>query len=121
MTAPDVRTAAQAEAEQLYPLLQDLGDPAISKSRRLRQKAFIKGAVWGAALVTPTREQLIEVLSKHQHDYCEECRESYGCTCGWKHPGAGALDTGEDEPITSISEHQTDAVLALMRKRRESG
>ena len=63
MTAPDVRTAAQAEADKLYPQLTELENPAICKSRRLRQKAFIKGAVWGAALVTPTREQIADTIT----------------------------------------------------------
>ena len=53
MTAPDVRTAAQAEAERRHRLNPD----------HMRARVFfVDGAVWGAALVTPTREQLVAVL-----------------------------------------------------------
>lgn len=62
MSAIDVRTAAQAEANGLYPLRHDADDAVRSRSLRLRQKAFIKGASWGAALVTPTRERIAEVI-----------------------------------------------------------
>lgn len=82
---------------------------------------FVEGAVFGAALVTPSREQLIEVLRNHQHDYCEECDASSGCTCGWKHHGEGwnrpgeySLSVRDDDPIKSVSEHQADVLLALM-------
>lgn len=63
MTA-DIRTAAQREAESLYPYMPaELELHAINRSRRLRQKAFSKGAVWGAARVTPTRQQLTSVIA----------------------------------------------------------
>lgn len=48
MTA-DIRTAAQREAEATMT-------GVIATTR------FIEGAVWGAARVTPTREQMVAVL-----------------------------------------------------------
>lgn len=58
MTAPDVRTAAQAEAErQFIPR-----DRPTMVTETVAVQSFIDGAVWGAALVTPTREQIAVAL-----------------------------------------------------------
>lgn len=53
MTAPDVRAAAQAEAERRHRLNPD---------HKRARVFFVEGAVWGVALVTPTREQIAEAL-----------------------------------------------------------
>lgn len=53
MTA-DIRTAAQREAEKRHRLNPD---------HRRARVFFTEGAVWGAARVTPTREQLIERIA----------------------------------------------------------
>lgn len=68
MTALDVRTAAQAEAERLT------AEHPESPSQDLEDAAFVAGAVWGAAYVTPTREQIAEALAhgyqaKYQPEY----------------------------------------------------
>jgi len=57
VTAPDVRTAAQTEAERLT------AEHPESPSQDLEDAAFVAGAVWGAAYVTPTREQIAEALT----------------------------------------------------------
>ncbi len=105
MTAPDVRTAAQAEADKLYPQLTELENPAICKSRRLRQKAFIKGAVWGAALVTPTREQIAEVIAYSMPGWNEDTEDG-ALTGHWERVNAECLRHGRI---------YADAVLALLR------
>lgn len=59
MTAPDVRTAARTYARaqgEKFP------DPGMTE---LEIETFAAGAVWGAALVTPTREQVSKVLFAH--------------------------------------------------------
>lgn len=59
MTAPDVRTAARQEAfTNLYSHKQvpDRYDADLLIA------GFMDGAVWGAALVTPTREQIAKAM-----------------------------------------------------------
>lgn len=118
MTA-DIRTAARAETEATA----HFGPPDFSapNDRTIKWatyvQGFTEGAVWAQSRVTPTREQLIDVLRKHQHDYCEECHMSHGCTCGWRHKD-GSLSTDEydgEDPVGSISEHQAEVLLALMQ------
>lgn len=120
MTA-DIRTAAQREAETLYPYMPaELELHAINRSRRLRQKAFNKGAVWAAARVTPTREQIAAVLRRHNFDELllgniEWDGYTAVCACGWsseecKMPG----DAHE-----AHSEHAAAHVLALMAELAE--
>ena len=111
MTA-DIRTAARADAKEIY--IEGQTDDAYTVRQEVR--AFITGAVWAQSRVTPTREQLVDVLRKHQHDYCEECHMSHGCTCGWRHKD-GSLSTDEydgEDPVGSISEHQTELLIAIM-------
>ncbi|MEB4614025.1 hypothetical protein [Leucobacter sp. M11] len=55
MTAPDVRTAAQEEAEKRWMKFA----PSDTRQGAFESDAFIAGAVWGAALVTPTRRRAI--------------------------------------------------------------
>lgn len=93
MTAPDVRTAAQTEADKLYPLIED---PRINRARRLRQKAFIKGAAFGAAYVTPTREQIAEAL-----------------TAGYDSVYSSRM------PVNEHDLRAADAVLALIEEKSE--
>ena len=59
MTA-DIRTAAQREAEGRFEnrFLPD-------NEMRNKRSGFEDGAVWGAARVTPTREQIAEVIDEH--------------------------------------------------------
>ncbi|MDI6024481.1 hypothetical protein QBL02_13115 [Leucobacter sp. UT-8R-CII-1-4] len=57
MTAPDVRTAAQTEADERFP------ETPFAPENESLAEAFIDGAVWGAAYVTPTREQIAEALT----------------------------------------------------------
>ena len=94
MTAPDVRTAAQTEADSRY-----VGNPdhhSLSPAfAELRREGFIAGAVWGAALVTPTREQIAEALSQA---YQQKYRPS------------------ERLPVNHHDLRAADAVLALMRQ-----
>lgn len=59
-TAPDVRTAAQAEAERrVKPSPTPLPGGGSTDVTQRDRDTFIEGAVWGAALVTPTRRQAI--------------------------------------------------------------
>jgi len=59
VTAPDVRTAAQAEAKRIRFRLKGRDYQA----NRHYKLGFADGAVWGAALVTPTREQIAEAIA----------------------------------------------------------
>lgn len=69
VTAPDVRTAAQAEAEATA----NFGQPDFSapNDRTIKWATYVQafgaGAVWGAALVTPTREQIAEAVAEAQN------------------------------------------------------
>ena len=91
MTAPDVRTAAQAEAEQRWR--RDAGKPW--------HRVFVSGAVWGAALVTPTREQIARaILMVTQGDVSPDYAWSV------------QFDEVREELLA-----QADAVLALMNGR----
>ena len=66
MTALDVRTAAQTEADSSIqvPVWFPAHDIRANLTPLARQH-FVEGAVWGAALVTPTREQIAEVIDAH--------------------------------------------------------
>lgn len=105
-----VREQAERASREAYDFNGVRGHDSRNGTRR---KAFIAGAVWAASRVTPTREQIVEVLREHQHDYCEECRNSYGCTCGWNHAD-GTLDVHDDDPIASVSDHQAGVVATLL-------
>lgn len=112
MTSADIRAAAQREAKRIRVTSRG-NEYGMDKSYKL---GFVDGAEWAAARAAPTREQLVDVLRKHQHDYCEECHMSHGCTCGWRHKD-GSLSTDEydgEDPVGSISEHQTEVLLALL-------
>lgn len=62
MTATDVRTAARAEAFNNHYSHKQVRD---RYDADLLITGFVDGAVWGAALVTPTREQVSKVLFAH--------------------------------------------------------
>ncbi|GAA1579045.1 hypothetical protein [Leucobacter aridicollis] len=89
MTAPDVRTAAQEQyRRENWPTSRD--------DYWSREQAFVAGAVWGAALVTPTREQIAEALYN-------------------KHPRAQTRPWSETPRMTrEIYLEDADAVLALI-------
>lgn len=87
VTAPDVRTAARAVAEALWPLGGQL--------------PFIHGAVCGAELVTPTREQIAEAIG------------------GWHFAEHGPGYGEHTEVSRPLALKQADAVLALMNTQTE--
>lgn len=91
MTA-DIRTAAQREAKRLR-VTSNGREYGMAK---LYKDAFVDGAVWGATRVTPTREQIAEVLvSGYSTSY---------------------------ERLNSVNEHDlrvADAVLALLQELAE--
>lgn len=57
MTA-DIRTAAEAEVNKTAREGNPICEPGVSKDI-----AFVRGAVWAAARVTPTREQIADAVS----------------------------------------------------------
>ncbi|MCW2287020.1 hypothetical protein EDF60_1671 [Leucobacter luti] len=59
MTAPDVRTAARKEA---FTNLYSHKKVPDRYDADLLIAGFMDGAVWGAALVTPTREQIAKAM-----------------------------------------------------------
>jgi len=63
VTAHDVRTAARERAEKIWRHNQCRDDGNECAQCVFRQSAFIDGAVWGAAYVTPTRKQIAEALT----------------------------------------------------------
>lgn len=123
MTAPDVRTAAQEEASCHILVSSPDALHIISEKRstaELLVDMFTEGAVWGAALVTPTREQIAEALRCHNLDELlfgnvEWDGFTAACACGWrsdefKMPG---------DAHQAHSGHAADAVLALMQELAE--
>lgn len=104
----DIRAAAEAEAARRYL--------HASMLKQFAEETFVAVLVWAQAQLTPTREQIVGALRAHQHHYCDECGESYGCTCGWSHPGGYTLDLREDQPAISISEHQADMLHDLEKR-----
>lgn len=64
MTAPDVRTAAREKANDIFIPL----DRPTSVTDQVAVQSFIDGAVWGAAYVTPTRRQLVDVIAVEFHE-----------------------------------------------------
>lgn len=118
MTA-DIRTAAQAEA------VANVNFPLYHPSQRMpvdltpfARSQFIDGAVWGAARVTPTREQIAEELRRHSFDELllgsiEWDGYTAVCACGWsseeyKMPG---------EAHEAHSEHSAANLLALIGEK----
>ena len=84
MTAPNVRTAAREKANDIFIPL----DRPTSVTDQVAVQSFIDGAVWGAAYVTPTREQIAEVLRRHNFDELllgniEWDGYTAVCACGW--------------------------------------
>ncbi|GAA1323226.1 hypothetical protein GCM10020360_27890 [Nonlabens tegetincola] len=68
MTAPDVRTAAQTEALGRWPRQDVSVMHDADLSNYLCRHGFEEGAMWGAALVTPTRQQLVSALAAEFHE-----------------------------------------------------
>lgn len=90
MTA-DIRTAAQrtgivpssrAEAEEKYA--------GFGTYKHAKVDSFVDGAVWGAARVTPTDEQIAEAVHAHNLDELlvgngsEWLWYTAACSCGWR-------------------------------------
>lgn len=68
MTAPDVRTAAAAEACK-QTIAPNIIDPLPEDHQTVGWRlGFVHGAEWGAALVTPTRRQLVDALAVEFHE-----------------------------------------------------
>ena len=117
MTA-DIRTAAQREVRK--PASE--GNP-IAQFGVTTDIAFVRGAVWSAARVTPTREQIAERMRAH---YFKECAWDSGerynwwiakCSCGWEsaeveYPG---------EAHDAYYAHASRQVAALMQELTEGG
>ena len=101
MTA-DIRTAAEAEAEARV-----IGESLPRLGYEVEQ-AFADGAVWAAARVTPTREQIAEELRKHKLIHAAVSRKSAFCACN---PG---LTAGVDANLEWFEAHRADAILALL-------
>ncbi len=99
MTAPDVRTAAQAEAERYkHGLIAGCNGMQFDVAD-VKRKAFVEGAVWGAALVTPTRETLVSKLYEAMCDF----------------PTRG-IDPSRSWTLQEAEEY-ADAVLVLLARR----
>ena len=65
MTA-DIRTAAQREAEMRVPQ-PAARSFALAEDAAISRRWFSEGAVWAAARVTPTREQIAGVLDEDRY------------------------------------------------------
>ena len=115
MTA-DIRTAARLVARGHF--IEGQTDDAYTVRKEVR--AFITGAVWGAARVTPTREQIAAMLRRHNFDELllgniEWDGYTAVCACGWsseeyKMPG---------DVHGAHEEHAAAHVLALMAELAE--
>ena len=97
----DVRPAAQAEAERIWPsdreytVAQTTAVFSVKELDAYCASAFTRGAHWAVGKL-PTREEIAEAAHK------ADC----GCTGGLEH----------DEPYFA----QADAVLALIQKQYEN-
>lgn len=93
MVTVDIRAAAQQEAEQRWQKFS----PSDTRLGAFESDAFIDGAVWASERLTPTREQIAEVLDSHTR------RFDTGACCGW------VLDNPDHQYL-----HWADAILDLM-------
>ena len=57
----DIRAAAEAESDRRYPEI-----PFAPENEALAE-TFVAGAVWAQAQLTPTREQIAEVLGEDRY------------------------------------------------------
>lgn len=111
MTTAEVSTAAREKANGIFIPL----DRPTSVTDQVAVQSFIDGAVWGAAYVTPIREQIAEVLRRHNFDELllgniEWDGYTAVCACGWsseeyKMPG---------EAHEAHSEHSAANLLTLI-------
>ena len=76
----DIRAAAQREAKRLR-VAHNGREYGMAK---LYKDAFVDGAVWAAARVTPTREQIEDVLRK-SGAWCGDCNFEMDHCSGCKH------------------------------------
>lgn len=122
MTAPDVRTAAQTEAERIWPLQADYTEHqqkavfSVKEVDAYNANAFQRGAVWGAAYVTPTREQIAGVMKHHHFSANRLDNITWGkwmaeCECGWE---SEEFDYPGDS-VDAFYTHASDAVLELIK------
>ncbi|MBC9953254.1 hypothetical protein ICM05_01145 [Leucobacter sp. cx-42] len=58
----DIRAAAEAESDRRY------AETPFAPENELIADAFVAGAVWAQAQLTPTREQIAEVLSQSRQE-----------------------------------------------------
>lgn len=96
MTAPDVRTAAQTEAERRWPdhMGREDNDAEIWLDFSEDRATFVEHALWGAAYVTPTREQIADALTER-------------------------ADQADETGTTIKLDDARDAVLALLQELAE--
>lgn len=117
MTA-DIRAVAEAEVRKSA----GDGNP-ISGFGVTKDIAFIRGAVWGAARVTPTREQIQERMQSHHFDECVfdgGVRTNWWfakCSCGWEGPESAYPSDAHD----AFYVHAAEQVAALMAGLAEEG
>lgn len=102
MTA-DIRTAAEAEARKTASEGNPVSEPGVTKDI-----AFVRGAVWAAARVTPTREQVMDELRRHKLVHVSVSRKSAFCTCN------SSVKAGTDANLEWFESHRADAILALL-------
>ena len=62
-TTEQIEAAREKATEIFIPL-----DRPTSVTDQVAVQSFVDGAVWGAALVTPTREQLLEAITVEFHE-----------------------------------------------------
>ena len=119
MTAPDVRTAARAEAlnnQYSHKQVPDRYDADLLIA------GFLDGAVWGAALVAPTREQIARVIAlTDDYDGCFERIDDWEALEQWErdaHPDEEPISEREDAKFWL---RRAESVLVLMRGLGEVG
>lgn len=116
-TAPDVRTAAQAEAEASIhvPVWFPTHDIRADLTPLARQH-FVDGAVWGAALVTPTREQIARTLAMtDDYDGCFERIDEWEALEQWERDAQPQEAPSSELEDADFWMRRADAVLALFR------
>jgi hypothetical protein len=75
---------------------------------KLYKDAFVDGAVWAQARVTPTLEQVMDELRRHKLVHVSVSRKGAFCMCN------SSVKAGVDANLEWFEAHRADAILALL-------
>lgn len=107
----DIRAAAEREANRLRVTSHGR---EYGMSRPYKD-GFTDAAVWAQAQLTPTREQIAEVIRSHKLVHVAVSRRSAFCACN------PSITADADDNRAWFERHLADAILALLQERGSSG